>query len=130
MKQGKKNDILSLKIMTSIQNTVLFWSIRLSCITVNVFYCGFNSFSIFQIFWDFSKSQKSLVGVELIEREQDQYNVQPGGIKHLTMMTGQCSVAAAPVQSQLKPEAEPSLAEAQPELPSDGSHILANSGSG
>ena len=40
------------------------------------------------------------------------------------------SVAAAPVQSQLKPEAEPSLAEAQPELPSDGSHISANSGSG
>ena len=40
------------------------------------------------------------------------------------------SVAAAPAQSQLKPEAEPSLAEAQPELPSDGSHILANSGSG
>ena len=39
------------------------------------------------------------------------------------------SVAAAPVQSQLKPEAEPSLAEAQPELPSDGSHISANSGS-
>ena len=40
------------------------------------------------------------------------------------------SVATAPVQSQLKPEAEPSLAEAQPELPSDGSHISANSGSG
>ena len=40
------------------------------------------------------------------------------------------SVAAAPAQSQLKPEAEPSLAKAQPELPSDGSHILANSGSG
>ena len=40
------------------------------------------------------------------------------------------SVAAAPAQSQLKPEAEPSLAEAQPELPSDGSHISANSGSG
>ena len=40
------------------------------------------------------------------------------------------SVAAALVQSQLKPEAEPSLAEAQPELPSDGSHISANSGSG
>ena len=40
------------------------------------------------------------------------------------------SVAAAPVQSQLKPEAEPSLAEAQPELLSDGSHISANSGSG
>ena len=39
------------------------------------------------------------------------------------------SVATAPVQSQLKPEAEPSLAEAQPELPSDGSHISANSGS-
>ena len=42
----------------------------------------------------------------------------------------QISVAVAPVQSQLKPEAEPSLAEAQPELPSDGSHISANSGSG
>ena len=41
----------------------------------------------------------------------------------------QSSVAAAPAQSQLKPEAEPSLAEAQPELPSGGSHILANSGS-
>ena len=40
------------------------------------------------------------------------------------------SVAAAPAQSQLKPEAEPSLAEAQPELPSGGSHISANSGSG
>ena len=40
------------------------------------------------------------------------------------------SVAAALAQSQLKPEAEPSLAEAQPELPSDGSHISANSGSG
>ena len=40
------------------------------------------------------------------------------------------SVATAPVQSQLKPEAEPSLAKAQPELPSDGSHISANSGSG
>ena len=40
------------------------------------------------------------------------------------------SVAMAPVQSQLKPEAEPSLAEAQPELPSDGSYILPNSGSG
>ena len=40
------------------------------------------------------------------------------------------SVAAAPAQSQLKPEAEPSLAEAQPELPSDGSHISANSSSG
>ena len=40
------------------------------------------------------------------------------------------SVAAAPVQSQLKPGAEPSLAEAQPELPSDGSHISAISGSG
>ena len=40
------------------------------------------------------------------------------------------SVAAAPAQSQLKPEAELSLAEAQPELPSDGSHISANSGSG
>ena len=40
------------------------------------------------------------------------------------------SVAAAPVQSQLKPEAELSLAEAQPELPSDGSHISANSSSG
>ena len=40
------------------------------------------------------------------------------------------SVAVAPAQSQLKPEAEPSLAEAQPELPSDGSHISANSGSG
>ena len=39
-----------------------------------------------------------------------------------------CSVAAASVQSQLKPEAEPSLAKAQPELPSDGSHISANSG--
>ena len=39
------------------------------------------------------------------------------------------SVAAAPVQSQLKPEAELSLAKAQPELPSDGSHISANSGS-
>ena len=39
------------------------------------------------------------------------------------------SVAAALAQSQLKPEAEPSLAEAQPELPSDGSHISANSGS-
>ena len=40
------------------------------------------------------------------------------------------SVAVAPAQSQLKPEAEPSLAKAQPELPSDGSHILANSSSG
>ena len=40
------------------------------------------------------------------------------------------SVDMAPVQSQLKPEAEPSLAEAQPELLSDGSHILANSSSG
>ena len=39
------------------------------------------------------------------------------------------SVATAPAQSQLKPEAEPSLAEAQPELPSDGSHISANSSS-
>ena len=44
--------------------------------------------------------------------------------------TAQTSVAAAPAQSQLKPEAEPSLAEAQPELPSGGSHISANSGSG
>ena len=40
------------------------------------------------------------------------------------------SVATAPAQSQLKPEAEPSLAEAQPEPLSDGSHILANSSSG
>ena len=39
------------------------------------------------------------------------------------------SVAAAPAQSQLKPEAELSLAKAQPELPSGGSHISANSGS-
>ena len=40
-----------------------------------------------------------------------------------------CSVAAAPAQSQLKPEAKPSLAEAQPESLSDDSHILANSSS-
>ena len=40
------------------------------------------------------------------------------------------SVAAAPAQSQLKPEAELSLAKAQPELLSDGSYISANSGSG
>ena len=38
-------------------------------------------------------------------------------------------VAAALAQSQLKPEAKPSLAEAQPEPPSDGSHISANSSS-
>ena len=40
------------------------------------------------------------------------------------------SVAVAPAQSQLKPETKLSLAKAQPELLSDGSHILANSGSG
>ena len=40
------------------------------------------------------------------------------------------SVGVAPAQSQLKPEAELSLAEAQPEPPIDGSHISANSGSG
>ena len=40
------------------------------------------------------------------------------------------SVAAAQAQSQLKPEAEPSLAKAQPEPLSDDSHISANSGSG
>ena len=40
------------------------------------------------------------------------------------------SVTVAAAQSQLKPEAEPSLAKAQPELLSDGSHISANSGSG
>ena len=40
------------------------------------------------------------------------------------------SVAAAPAQSQLKPEAEPSLAEAQPELPSGGSHISAKKPAG
>ena len=40
------------------------------------------------------------------------------------------SVAVALAQSQLKPKAKLSLAEAQPELLSDGSHISANSGSG
>ena len=44
-------------------------------------------------------------------------------------MEFQHSVATAPAQSQLKPEAEPSLAEAQPELLSGGSHIPANSSS-
>ena len=37
------------------------------------------------------------------------------------MFPDQISVAAAPAQSQLKPEAELSLAEAQPELLSGGS---------
>ena len=53
-----------------------------------------------------------------------------GGLVVVSSSHGGGSVAAAPVQSQLKPGAEPSLAEAQPELPSDGSHISAISGSG
>ena len=44
-------------------------------------------------------------------------------------IVGKTSVAMALAQSQLKPEAELILAKAQPELPSDGSHISANSGS-
>ena len=48
----------------------------------------------------------------------------------LTIVIYLSSVAAAPSQSQLKPGAEPSLAEAQPGLPSDDSHISASSGSG
>ena len=50
--------------------TVPFRSIRLSRVTVDFFYCGFNSFSIFQIFWHLLKSPKSQVGVELIEMVQ------------------------------------------------------------
>ena len=50
--------------------TVPFQSIWLSHVMVDFFYCGFNSFLIFQIFRDFSKSQKSQVGVELIEMVQ------------------------------------------------------------
>jgi hypothetical protein len=62
---------LSQKVINLIaSHTYSFRSIRLSRVTVNFFYCGFNFFPIFPIFWDFSKSQKSHVGVELIEMVQ------------------------------------------------------------
>ena len=54
----------------------------------------------------------------------------PGMCRVSKKTTAVSSVSMAPAQSQLKPEAELSLAEAQPELPSGGSHISANSGSG
>ena len=55
--------------------------------------------------------------------------VQQSTSWHMLSNPDLTSVAVAPVQSQLKPEAELSLAKAQPKLPNDGSHISANSGS-
>ncbi|EDR01374.1 uncharacterized protein LACBIDRAFT_333270 [Laccaria bicolor S238N-H82] len=51
-------------------------------------------------------------------------------ISYSKFKVAEYSVAAAPARRQLKSGAEPSLAEAQPEPPSDGSHSSASSSSG